>query len=174
MGRHGVAPGSGKTAGKTRGRPTYSPGVPKCPAWLSRGAKVVWRRTVAELEASKTLALIDVDVVAAYSSAVADLEAVSMALDNSGVVVSVPTVDRNGRPTGHTIQKPNPLLKAKSELLARVRQYAESLGIGPVSRTREPATPRSRRGASSSQRTSSVLVGDLVCVTASIKARAFR
>lgn len=138
MGQRGPVPGPKAARGS---RPTYTVGVPRCPAWLGRTARAVWKRTVRELTAAGTAAVIDGDVIAAYASAVADLEAVSVELDRSGVVVEVETVDRNGKPTGHTVLKPNPLLKAKNELLGRVRQLADALGIGPVSRARVSAGP---------------------------------
>lgn len=133
-------------------RPQYAADVPDCPEWLGEAARAIWLRVIGELVASKTLAAIDADVIAAYASAVADLAAVSEALDRSGVVVEIETVDRNGKPTGHVVQKTNPLLKAKNELLGRVGVLASALGIGPVSRTRvnsstthEPTTPKTNK-----------------------------
>lgn len=138
MGQRGPKP---KRATPGVKRPTYSVGVLRCPSWLGKTARAVFRRTVAELQASKTVAMIDADLIAAYSSAVADLEAVSVELDRAGVVLDVMTVDRNGKPTGHTQQKANPLLKAKGELLGRVGRLADQLGIGPVSRSRVMTAP---------------------------------
>lgn len=122
-------------------RAKYPAGVPRLPGWLNKAARAVWKRTVAELAAAKTVAVVDGELVAAYASAVADLELMSKELDAAGLVVEVQTVDRNGRPTGHTVRKPNPLLKAKVELLGRVRQLADALGVGPVARTRVDTAP---------------------------------
>lgn len=111
------------------------------PSWLNKTARAVWKRTVAELSAAGTVAVVDGELVAAYASAVADLEALSKELDAAGLVVAVESVDRNGRPTGHVVRKPNPLLKAKTELYGRVRQLADALGVGPVARTRVDTAP---------------------------------
>lgn len=138
MGARGPKPGRG--SGRA-GRPAFVVGVPRCPTWLGKSARAVFRRTVAELQAARTVAVIDGDLLAAYSSAVADLEAVSVELDRAGVVLEVASLDRNGRPVGHMVKKPNPLLKAKGELLGRVGRLADQLGIGPVSRSRVQTAP---------------------------------
>jgi P27 family predicted phage terminase small subunit len=99
----------------------------------------VFRRVAKELADAGAAATVDVDLIASYAAAVADLAAVSAAIDKAGVVVEVPTFNRNGKPTGHSTQKPNPLLKTKDALLGRVKQLADALGIGPAARSRAGA-----------------------------------
>ncbi len=115
----------------------FKPGTPDCPSWLSEGALKLWRRVVGELEAGGALALIDAELVASYCSTLADLAAVSQAIDRAGVVIDVPTFNRNGRPTGHSMSKPNPLLKTKDTLTGRMKQLADALGIGHTIRSRQ-------------------------------------
>jgi P27 family predicted phage terminase small subunit len=133
MGKRGPKP---KHGSRQAAKPSYAVGALKCPTWLGKSARAVFRRTLAEMQTARTVAVIDDDLLAAYASAVADLEAVSVELDRAGGVLETQTTDRNGKPTGFTVQKANPLLKAKGELLGRVGRLADQLGIGPVSRSR--------------------------------------
>jgi P27 family predicted phage terminase small subunit len=91
------------------------------------------------------LATADRDTLAAYCSAVADLEALSAAIDRDGLVIEVPALDRNGRPTGAMIRKPNPLIKWKSDALNRVKQLAAEFGLTPAARSRAGATAAPER-----------------------------
>ena len=121
----------------------FAPGAPDCPTELSAAAKKVFRRVVRELEGAGSAATVDVDLVASYATAVAHLAAVTKCIDKAGVVIDAPTFDRNGKPTGHTSQKPNPLLRTQDALLGRVKQLADALEIGPAARSRSgsSATP---------------------------------
>lgn len=156
MGLRGPKPGQYKmrplpagaaAAGGRAGAGRFVPGVPDCPPWLSAAARKVWRSRVAELEAAGTIAAVDADLLAAYCTAAADLAAVAKSIGKDGVSVEVPTLDRNGKPTGHVVWKPNPLLKTQDALMGRVRQLADSLGIGHSARVRQgtagsPEPPR--------------------------------
>src|SRR4051812_23772924 len=79
--------------------PTSAPGEPSCPSWLGKSARACWRRTVRELSAAGVLTVADGDTVAAYSTVVADLEKLSAEIDRDGLMIEVPTFDRNGKPT---------------------------------------------------------------------------
>jgi P27 family predicted phage terminase small subunit len=134
-----LAGNPGKRAIPRTGGTRYTPGAPTCPLWLSAAAKRVFARVVKELAGAT--ATVDADLIASYAGAVADLAAVSRAIDKAGVVILLPTFNRNGKPTGHNTQKPNPLLRTKDALLGRVKQLADALGIGPAARSRTGATP---------------------------------
>lgn len=147
MGQRGPKPGTWKmrpmptnTATNAKAAPRFAPGAPKCPSWLSAAAKREFRRVVREMEAAGCSATVDVDLIASYATAVSDLAAIAKAIDKAGVFVDVPTFNRNGKPTGHSIQRANPLLKTKDALLGRVKQLADALGIGPAARSRQGAT----------------------------------
>lgn len=131
-------PGKRPIAGTSA--PRFAPGAPKCPGWLNAEARKVFRRVVGELADADVCATVDADLIASYAAAVADLAAVSTAIDRGGVVIAVPTFNRNGKPTGHSAERPNPLLRTKDALMGRVRQLADALGIGPAARLRAGAS----------------------------------
>jgi|GEM_PF-925048 len=143
MGQRGPKPGqfkmrpvpAGSSLAKSSG-PRYATGEPDMPKHLGKAARAVWKRTVREMTAAGTLTLVDRDILAAYCVAVGDLETLSRDIDADGLMVDVPTVDRNGRPTGATLRKPHPGLKWRSDLLNKVRQLAAELGLTPAARSR--------------------------------------
>lgn len=135
-------PGNGASGGSAA---RFTPGAPPCPSWLSRAAKAVWRRTVAELTAAGVLATADRDTLAAYCCAVADLESLSARIDADGLMIEVAALDRNGKPTGVKVLKPHPGLKWRQDLMLKVRQLAAEFGLTPASRTRAGATAEPER-----------------------------
>lgn len=138
-GQYRYRPVAAGSAAPAPSGPKFSTVEPRCPAWLDPSAKAVWRRVVRELSAAGTLATVDAELLASYSTSVADLAAVTRSIGRSGVVIEVPTFNRNGKPTGHVVEKPNPLLRTKDALLGRMKQLADALGVGPVARSRQGA-----------------------------------
>ncbi|VTR90826.1 Terminase OS=Bifidobacterium scardovii GN=BSCA_1010 PE=4 SV=1: Terminase_4 [Gemmata massiliana] len=124
-----------------RGGTRYKSGAPDRPKHLGKAARKVWDRTVKEMDAAGALAVADRDVLAVYCVAVADLEALSAEIERDGLMIDIPTFDRNGRPTGATNRKPHPGLKWRADLMNKVRQYAETLGLTPAARSRAGAAP---------------------------------
>lgn len=114
----------------------FAPGVPSVPSHLGARARAVWRRVVKELDAAGVLAVADRDALAAYCCCVADVEELTRLIDAEGLMVEVPTVDRNGELTGDTVRKPHPALKWRSDLLLKVKQFAAEFGLTPASRSR--------------------------------------
>ncbi|MBP3959444.1 phage terminase small subunit P27 family [Gemmata sp. G18] len=148
MGQRGPKPGQYVMRPMPKGSPAaskgasrYRPGAPACPSWLSKTAKKVFKRVVGDMLEAGTVANVDVGLIASYATAEADLAEVRKALNKTGVVIEVPTLDRNGRPTGHSVEKPNPLLRTQDALLGRVKQLADALGISPAARSRAGAAP---------------------------------
>ena len=78
----------------------------------------------------------DRDILAAYCVAVADLEALSAEIDRDGLMVDVPTFDRNGKPTGATARRPHPALRWRADAMTKVRQFSDALGLNPAARAR--------------------------------------
>lgn len=138
--------GSPVVAGKAGGA-RYTPGAPEMPKHLGKGARAVWKRTVAEMERAGTLTHADRDILAAFCVAVADLESLVTEIDASGRMIDSPTVDRNGRLTGATVRKVNPALKWQAEASARVQRLAAELGLTPASRSRVNAPAEAQAAA---------------------------
>lgn len=157
MGQRGPKPGqyryrqvaTGAACAKAA-KPKFEMGAPTCPSWLSADAKKVWRKKVKELGDAGTLATVDGELLAAFCVASAHLAAVTKAIDTAGVYIERPTFNRNGKPTGHSVQLPNPLLKTQDALMGRVNQLAAALTIGPAARAKqgpassEPEKPANR------------------------------
>ncbi len=142
MGQRGPKPGQYTMRMLPAGAPTakagprYTSGEPDMPKHLGKAARAVWKRTVREMSAAGALAVADRDILAAYCVAVADLEALSARIEADGLMVDVPTFDRNGQPTGATVCKPHPALKHRSDLMNKVRQFADALGLNPAARAK--------------------------------------
>jgi P27 family predicted phage terminase small subunit len=89
------------------------------------------------------LCFVDRDILAAYATAVADLEALSARIDKDGLVIKVPALDRNGEPSGAMIIKAHPALKWRQDLLTKVKQLASEIGVTPAARSRVSASSES-------------------------------
>lgn len=99
---------------------------PRCPAWLSDEAKVVWRRTVKQLELMELLFEADQDIIVAYSNAVVNYQRATELVDRSGVLIK-------GRRDGVVT---NPAVRVQRDAAQLIRQLAGELGLTPSSRTR--------------------------------------
>ena len=149
MGQRGPKPGqykvrfvpAGAAKAQASGSPRFAMGKPKCPPWLSRAARAIWRERAAELDAAGVLALADVDLLATFCSEAADVAVITQTIDREGLMVSAPVKDRHGNLTGEVIRKPHPLLKVKDAKVARLRQLADALCIGAASRARTGTAP---------------------------------
>lgn len=135
-----MVPTNSPAAGAKAARPKFEMGAPSCPSWLSADAKKVWRKKVKELSEAGTLATVDGELLAAFCVASANLASVTKAIDAAGVYIERPTFNRNGKPTGHSVQLPNPLLKTQDALMGRVNQLAAALTIGPAARAKQGPT----------------------------------
>ncbi|MCE9564927.1 MAG: phage terminase small subunit P27 family [Planctomycetes bacterium] len=114
----------------------YTLGVPTMPKHLGKSARVVWKRITAEMVAAGTVTHADRDILAAFCVAVADLEALSARIDADGLMIEVPALDRNSRPTGEKVLKVHPAVKWRSDLMNKVKQLASELGLTPAARSR--------------------------------------
>ncbi len=101
--------------------PRYATGAPDMPKHLGKRRGRLEAHNGSD-DRSRTLAVVDRDILAAFCVAVADLETLSAEIDRDGLMIDAPTVDRNGRPSGATVRKPHPALKWRSDLMNKVRQ----------------------------------------------------
>lgn len=129
-------PAGSPAVGASSPAPKFTPGAPTCPSWMSAEAKKAWKRVCRELETAGTIATVDVDLLTAYCSLVADLKSATQRINTDGVWVNVVVKDRHGAVIGEAV-KPHALLKAKDAMTARLRQLSDSLQIGPAARTRQ-------------------------------------
>lgn len=114
------------------GRTKISKNEPKCfasakvPTWLSREAKVEWRRYAPELERMGLLTEIDVPVFAGLCSAIADFRWCEKHLAENGRL----TTAKNGEP------RTSPVVVQRRHALEHIRQFSAEFGLTPSSRTR--------------------------------------
>jgi P27 family predicted phage terminase small subunit len=99
--------------------------VPPPPAWLSRLAKVEFRKIARILFDRKHLTDADIGTVAAYADALHQLADSSKMIEREGMVV----MTANG-PRKH------PAISIQINARNQVRQLAAELGLTPVSRSR--------------------------------------
>jgi P27 family predicted phage terminase small subunit len=99
---------------------------PKCPSWLSKEAKAVWRRTSAQLDAMGLLFEADQDILAAYSVAVVTYQQATKLVEEQGVLVE-------GRRDGWVT---NPAVRVQRDQATLIRMLASEMGLTPSSRTR--------------------------------------
>jgi P27 family predicted phage terminase small subunit len=135
-GQYRMRPMPASAPAASRAGTRYAAGEPDMPKHLGKAARAVWKRTVREMTAAGTLAVVDRDLIATYCVAVADLEALRARIEADGQMIDVPLLDRNNRPTGATVCRPHPALRYQSDLMNRIRQFAGELGITPAARSR--------------------------------------
>ncbi len=99
---------------------------PRCPAWLSKDAQAIWRRTAKQLDAMGILFEADQDILATYAVAVVNHQRATELVDQQGLLVE-------GRRDGLVT---NPALRAQRDAAQLIRQLAGELGLTPSSRSR--------------------------------------
>lgn len=99
---------------------------PKCPTWMSDEAKVIWKRTVKQLDQMGLLYEADQDIIAAYVNAVINYQKATELVDRSGVLIK-------GRRDGVVT---NPAVRVQRDSATLIRMLAGELGLTPSARTR--------------------------------------
>jgi len=110
--------------------PTPSAKPPRAPAWLSDDAKKVWRRTVAQLKEMGIASEADTDILAAYCTAVVNLQRATEIVDRTGIMVK-------GRRDG--VVK-NPAVQIQRDAAQLVARLGAEFGLTPSSRSRVRST----------------------------------
>jgi P27 family predicted phage terminase small subunit len=116
---------------------SFTGGRPKFPKNLSPAARKIFKRTVAILEARKTLTEGDELLLSLFATITERwLEATKGLTGN--LMVKIPLLDSNG--TVHFVDRVNPLLKIATESEARLVTIAKTLGLSPTDRERSKQT----------------------------------
>lgn len=127
--------------------PQFTPAGVKPPAWLTRRAKVEWKRVAPELQAMGMLTTVDQAALASFCTAVSDVEEYTRLINREGRMVRIPLVKRNGDPVTDAagnvmfVSKPHPALKWLAEAHRQVRAFAAEFGFSPAQRSRVKAGP---------------------------------
>ena len=93
---------------------------------MSDEAKIVWKRTVKQLDLMGLLYEADQDIIAAYVNAVINYQKASELVDRSGVLIK-------GRRDGVVT---NPAVRVQRDSATLIRMLAGELGLTPSARTR--------------------------------------
>lgn len=113
-----------------KAEPRASTKPPRAPEWLGEDAKKVWRRTVAQLKDMGIASEADRDLLAAYCTAVVNLQRATEIVDRTGIMVK-------GRRDG--VVK-NPAVQIQRDAAQLVARLAAEFGLSPSSRTRLRST----------------------------------
>jgi P27 family predicted phage terminase small subunit len=99
---------------------------PKCPTWVSKDAKAIWKRTADQLEAMGLLYEADQDILTSYAIAVVTYKQATQLVDQQGVLIE-------GRRDGLVT---NPAVRVQRDQATLIRMLASELGLTPSSRSR--------------------------------------
>ena len=105
--------------------------VPRCPAWLSPGAKTVWRRVVPELKRIGVLTIIDGDALATYCQIYSRWKEAEEFLAKHGSVY--PLRDDQGQVK---YMQQFPQVAIARHLAQLTKTYQQEFGLTPSARTR--------------------------------------
>lgn len=106
-----------------------------CPSWLSKLAKIEWKRIAPELERLGLLTMVDQTALASYCQAHAELIEATKRLDKDGRIIDIPVYNKTGEEVG-SIQKQHPAVKLQRDAFTRVKQFLAEFGLTPASRAR--------------------------------------
>ena len=115
--------------------PEPPPARPACPAWLSKDAKVEWRRVVPLLEALGLLTNMDRAVLANYCESWAEWVQYAAQVRQYGAVLPIKRKD------GSTELVQSPYVKLAEAARDRMMRAAVQFGFSPSSRSNIRATP---------------------------------
>jgi len=119
-----LAPDGNTARYKRRNEPTPTPGVPKCPTWLCRKGKAIWRELTPKLKAAGILTVIDGNGLSRYCELVVRFREAAVELRGEPRVVT----------QGNGVSSPNPLLKVVLELSKELARLEAAYGLTPSDR----------------------------------------
>ena len=105
--------------------------TPRCPNWITPGAKTVWRRMVPELKRMGLLTFVDGDALVAYCQTFARWKAAEEFLAKHGEVY--PLRDDQGKVK---YMQAFPQVSIARSLLQLLKTYQQEFGLTPSARSR--------------------------------------
>jgi P27 family predicted phage terminase small subunit len=114
--------------------PLPSAGEVVPPGWLSPEAVEVWGERVPDLVDKRVMTPWDIEAFAVYCDAVVLHRDAAGHLHEEGAVIEAPVFDKNGKPTGHRMQKSQwaYVWKDTAEIIQR---YGARFGLTPSDRS---------------------------------------
>ena len=105
--------------------------APRCPKWLSKDARKIFRRMCKELKELRTIATIDQGAIVMYAVLAARFQEAEAGVRKSGLIVK----DEKGRP------RVSPYVKICNDCIAQLLRISTEFGLTPASRGRIHAIP---------------------------------
>lgn len=145
MGRRGPAPtptailerrGS-ERAKRRRNEPQPEKGAPRCPAWLDRDAKTVWRQLIPQLDAIGVLTKIDGNALARYCRLFVRWRQCDEFIREHGETYTIEDGDKQVK-----CSQQFPEVGILNRLCAQLLKIEQEFGLTPAARTRIQVTPR--------------------------------
>lgn len=115
--------------------PQVSIEAPKCPTWLPKSAKKVWKEIAPELERAGLITLLDKTTLAAYCDSAGKFEEVTRRL-----VSLEQMLDKT--PQDYMVQ--SALFTIRNKLWDQVMKAAQEFGLSPAGRTKVKDTGQQR------------------------------
>jgi len=112
--------------------PKVTLGIPESPAFLSETARKYWDSHVVDLDTAGILARVDIGILAAYCTALANLEIAERQIQTEGYTQFA---ESSG-------EKKSPWVLIAKESRDQIRSLGSELGLTPASRARLKATPK--------------------------------
>lgn len=119
-----LSPDGHRAKYKRRNEPKPQPGVPKCPNWLCRKGRAVWRELAPKLKAAGILTVIDGNGLARYCELFVHWREAAVELRGEDRVVT----------HGNGVSSTNPLLKVVLELSRELARLESCFGLSPSDR----------------------------------------
>lgn len=106
--------------------PAASKKAPRCPSWLPKEARAVWRRTVSQLSEMGVASETDTDLLATYCMAVVTFQRATEEVEREGILIE-------GRRDGKV---KNPAVQIQRDAARAIAQIGAEFGLSPSSRSR--------------------------------------
>lgn len=107
--------------------PSVPIGIPKCPAWLPRGAKRYWKEIAPKLEQAGLISLLDGAAFAAHCDSFGKYEEVTRQLKTLDDLM-------DETPQGYQVQ--HALFTIRNKLWDQVLRSAQEFGLSPAARSK--------------------------------------
>jgi P27 family predicted phage terminase small subunit len=109
-------------------------GVVAPPKWLGEDALSVWHSLAADLELKNVLKPWDCEAFAIWCDLAAKRRRISAAIDEDGMTIKVPVLDKQGELVGYVIKR-NPATLIEKSLTDSMCRYGARFGLSPSDRS---------------------------------------